>query len=110
MIPAWQASRRAAPTVRCPPVDKVATPGPSRDVDPVVSGLLLRENGAPTLTDRERQVLRLLADGCSYEEVGQQLFISPETVRTHVAKSQRTLGVRTRTQAVAAALRAGLIT
>jgi DNA-binding NarL/FixJ family response regulator len=79
-------------------------------VDPVVSGLLLRENGAPTLTDRERQVLRLLADGCSYEEVGQQLFISPETVRTHVAKSQRKLGVRTRTQAVAAALRAGLIT
>jgi DNA-binding NarL/FixJ family response regulator len=79
-------------------------------VDPVVSGLLLRETGAPELTDRERQVLRLLADGCSYEEVGQQLFISPETVRTHVAKAQRKLGVRTRTQAVAAALRTGLIT
>ncbi len=79
-------------------------------VDPVVSGLLLRDNDAPELTDRERQVLRLLADGCSYDEVGQQLFISPETVRTHVAKAQRKLGVRTRTQAVAAALRAGLIT
>jgi two-component system response regulator DesR len=79
-------------------------------VDPVVSGLLLRDTAAPELTERERQVLRLLADGCSYDEVGQQLFISPETVRTHVAKSQRKLGVRTRTQAVAAALRAGLIT
>ncbi len=78
-------------------------------VDPVVSGLLLRDSDAPELTDRERQVLRLLADGCSYEEVGQQLFISPETVRTHVAKTLRKLGVRTRTQAVAAALRAGLI-
>jgi DNA-binding NarL/FixJ family response regulator len=79
-------------------------------VDPVVSGLLLRDSSVPELTERERQVLRLLADGFSYDEVGQQLFISPETVRTHVAKSQRKLGVRTRTQAVAAALRAGLIT
>ena len=78
-------------------------------VDPVVAALLLLDSGGPDLTDRERQVLRLLADGCSYEQVGKQLFISPETVRTHVAKTLRKLGARTRTQAVAAALRAGLI-
>jgi two-component system, NarL family, response regulator DesR len=79
-------------------------------VDPVVSAALLLDEDDPGLTERERQVLRLLADGCSYEEVGQQLFISPETVRTHVAKTIRKLGARTRTEAVAAALRAGLIT
>jgi DNA-binding NarL/FixJ family response regulator len=79
-------------------------------VDPVVSGSLLLDGDDPGLTERERQVLRLLADGCSYEEVGQTLFISPETVRTHVGKALRKLGARTRTEAVAAALRAGLIT
>jgi DNA-binding NarL/FixJ family response regulator len=79
-------------------------------VDPVVSAHLLMDTEGPGLTERERQVLRLLADGCSYEEIGQQLFISPETVRAHVAKTLRKLGARTRTQAVAAALRAGLIT
>jgi DNA-binding NarL/FixJ family response regulator len=78
-------------------------------IDPVVSaGLLLHTNG-PELTNREREVLRLLADGYSYDEVGKQLFISPETVRTHVAKTLRKLGAKTRTQAVAAALRSGLI-
>jgi hypothetical protein len=41
-------------------------------VDPVGSGLLLRDSNAPELTDRERQVLRLLADGCSYQEVGRR--------------------------------------
>ena len=54
-------------------------------------------------------VLRLIADGYSYEEAGKELFISPETVRAHVAKSLSKLGARTRTQAVAEALRAGLI-
>jgi DNA-binding NarL/FixJ family response regulator len=78
-------------------------------VDPVVSGLLLRDRSAPDLTDRERQVLRLLADGYSYDEVGQQLFISPETVRTHVRKAMDKLDADTRTQAVARALRDRLI-
>jgi two-component system, NarL family, response regulator DesR len=78
-------------------------------IDPVVSAGLLLETTGPNLTNREREVLRLLADGYSYEEVGKQLFISPETVRTHVAKTLRKLGARTRTQAVATALRAGLI-
>jgi DNA-binding NarL/FixJ family response regulator len=78
-------------------------------IDPVISATLLLDEGAPNLTERERQVLRLLADGCSYDEVGKALFISPETVRTHVGKALRKLGARTRTEAVAAALRAGLI-
>ena len=63
----------------------------------------------PTLTKREREVLRLIADGNSYEEVAKALFISPETVRTHVGNAVQKLGVRTRMQAVATALRQGLI-
>lgn len=80
-----------------------------RYVDPVVSAMLLLGSERPALTERERSVLRLLSDGCSYDEAGKQLFISPETVRAHVAKSLTKLGARTRTQAVAEALRAGLI-
>lgn len=83
--------------------------GGGRYVDPVVSASLLLADEGPSLTDRERSVLRLIADGYSYDEAGKELFISPETVRAHVAKSLTKLGARTRTQAVAEALRAGLI-
>ncbi|MEZ5099151.1 MAG: response regulator transcription factor [Thermoleophilia bacterium] len=56
-------------------------------VDPVLAGVLASSEAAaklPALTQRERDVLRLLADGLSNEEIGKKLFISPETVRTHV--------------------------
>ena len=62
-----------------------------------------------TLTTRERQVLRYLADGLSNQEIGSRLFLSPETVRTHVRKATARLGARTRTQAVATAVREGLV-
>ncbi len=63
----------------------------------------------PKITQRERDVLRLLADGLSNEEIGKRLFISPETVRTHVRKAMAKLDADTRTQAVATALREQLI-
>jgi DNA-binding CsgD family transcriptional regulator len=53
-------------------------------------------------------VLALVADGLSHEEIGQRLSISPETVRTHVRKACERLNARTRTHAVATALRLGL--
>jgi DNA-binding NarL/FixJ family response regulator len=81
-----------------------------RYVDPLVSGALLSDGGDPTLTKREREILRLLADGNSYDQVAKTLFISPETVRTHVGNAVHKLGVKTRMQAVATALRRGLIT
>lgn len=74
-------------------------------VDPVLGGMGTTRNGTPELTVREREVLRLLAEGYSNEEIGKVLFIAPDTVRTHVKKSCRKLGARTRTQAVATALR-----
>jgi two-component system NarL family response regulator len=61
------------------------------------------------LTDRELDVLRLIAEGLSHDEVGAALGIGAETVRTHMRKACTRLGATTRTQAVATALRAGLI-
>ncbi len=61
------------------------------------------------LTVRELEVLRLLADGLRHEEIGNRLGIGSETVRTHLRKASDRLGAATRTQAVATALRQGLI-
>ena len=82
--------------------------------DPVLAGVFATSTGngagaAPQLTQREREVLRLLSDGFANEEIGRELFISPETVRTHIRKAMGKLGAETRTQAVAKALRLSLI-
>jgi DNA-binding NarL/FixJ family response regulator len=81
-------------------------------VDPVLAGALATAEVTaklPRITQRERDVLRLLADGKSNEEIGKELYISPETVRTHVRKAMAKLEADTRTQAVAKALRQRLI-
>jgi len=81
-------------------------------VDPVLAGTLAANSVGkklPELTQRERDVLRLLADGLTNEEIGKRLFISAETVRTHVRKAMVKLDADTRTQAVARALREHLI-
>ena len=81
-------------------------------VDPVLAGFLVSGELAerlPALTRREREVLRLLADGLANEEIGKRLHISAETVRTHVRKAMTKLDADTRTQAVATALRQSLI-
>lgn len=64
---------------------------------------------ASKLTQRELDVLGLLAEGLPHEEIGRRLGISSETVRTHLRKASDRLGASTRTQAVATALRLGLI-
>jgi RNA polymerase sigma factor (sigma-70 family) len=64
---------------------------------------------APALTDRERAVLRLLADGRSNDAIAAELGISTETVRTHLRKAMTKLDADTRTQAVATALRQSII-
>ncbi len=61
------------------------------------------------LTDRELDVLQQLAHGQSTHEVGRAIGISDETVKTHLRQIFRKLGVRDRTQAVAEALRRGLV-
>jgi DNA-binding NarL/FixJ family response regulator len=81
-------------------------------VDPVLSRNLIghdRSQRSRALSKREREVLHLLADGLTYAELGKRLFLSPETVRSHVKTAVEKLGAESRTQAVAKAIRLGLI-
>jgi DNA-binding NarL/FixJ family response regulator len=75
-------------------------------LDPALGGLGGRQT---KLTQRELAVLELLSEGLQHEEIGRRLGISAETVRTHLRKACDRLGAATRTQAVATALRLGLI-
>ena len=66
--------------------------------------------GAVALTDRELGVLRLLGEGRTNRQIGEELFISPKTVSVHVSRIFQKLRVENRTEAAAAARRSGLIT
>jgi DNA-binding NarL/FixJ family response regulator len=63
----------------------------------------------PTLSAREREILRLLSEGNSNADVGEALHISPDTVRTYLSRAMKKLEAETRTQAVAKAIRLSLI-
>jgi DNA-binding NarL/FixJ family response regulator len=67
------------------------------------------EAGQALLTERELEVLRLFAEGLDTREVAERLDITLHTVRNHLQSCIRKLGVHTRTQAVSAAIRRGLI-
>ncbi len=64
---------------------------------------------AETLTEREMEVLRLLADGQSNKEIARTLQIAEDTAKTHVRHVLAKLGVQSRTQAVLCAIRLGLV-
>ena len=85
--------------------------GGGRYVDPALADVLVRPapGGDLGLTARERDVLRLLADGHSNESIGRELLIAPDTARTQLGTAMAKLGVSTRTQAVAKALRDDLL-
>jgi DNA-binding NarL/FixJ family response regulator len=80
-------------------------------IDPRLTPLLLgiTAETTPSLSPREREVLRLVSEGKKNEEIGKQLFISSDTVRTHLRRAITKLGASNRTQAVAIALRRSLI-
>jgi len=60
------------------------------------------------LTPREREVLGLLVDGLDHEGIAEQLYISPETARTHLQRVLRKLGVRSRVEAITLVAQTGL--
>ncbi len=83
-------------------------------LSPLVAMRLLREVRAPErsrepLTDREVEVLRLLALGKSNKEITQALNIGEQTVKSHVSHILEKLGVASRTQAALYAIRIGLV-
>jgi DNA-binding NarL/FixJ family response regulator len=61
------------------------------------------------LTDREREVMALVAEGLSNEEIAARLFLSPATAKTHVSRAMVKLGARDRAQLVVYAYEAGLV-
>jgi two-component system, NarL family, nitrate/nitrite response regulator NarL len=79
-------------------------PHPNPSTRPPPTGV-----GKRSLTTREREVLRLIADGHTNGSVGEHLYLSPETVKTHVRRIYKKLGVSDRASAVRVALVEGLI-
>lgn len=82
-------------------------------LSPQAAARLMREVRAPenpeSLTERETDVLRLLARGKANKEVAQELSIGEKTVKTHVSNILAKLGVQSRTQAALYAVRIGLV-
>jgi DNA-binding NarL/FixJ family response regulator len=65
--------------------------------------------GGPPLSDREREVLDLIASGATNREIAAQLYLSPHTIKEHTSSLYRKLAVRNRAEAVQKAQRLGLI-
>jgi two-component system, NarL family, response regulator LiaR len=82
-------------------------------LSPDAAARLLREVRAPdspeTLTERETDVLRLLAQGLANKEIARDLAIGEKTVKTHVSNILAKLGVQSRTQAALYAVQIGLV-
>lgn len=91
-----------APSVTRLLIDEVSR-RPSVDASTVAPGLV-------DLTERELEVLKLIARGLSNAEIAQMLFLGEATVKTHVGRVLTKLGLRDRVQAVVVAYESGLVT
>ena len=78
-------------------------------IPPQIAASLAEHLGEEDLTEREMEVLRLVASGNRNRDVADRLFISEETVKVHVKHIMEKLGANDRTQAVAIAVRRGII-
>ncbi len=89
-----------SPSVTRQVIEQLATAPPRRRPDPRLRGL----------TDREREVLVLVASGRSNTEIAEELFLAEQTVKTHVSRVLGKIGARDRAQAVVFAYESGLVT
>lgn len=94
----WDASRPELVAALAHTLASTSVPSPRQPSDPGVQ-----------LTDREMQVLRGMAQGKSNGQIGRELYLSEDTVKTHARRLFRKLGVRDRAQAVAHGFRRGLV-
>jgi DNA-binding NarL/FixJ family response regulator len=99
--------KEAAQTTIVRAIDRVAAGG--EFIDPALATALVATDREALLTNREREILQLLAEGMSNGDVAKKLFISQETVKSHVRHILAKLEADTRTQAVAIALREAII-
>ena len=100
--PPRRGRRSAALPRHHPAPDRIVPPAANRDRKPDASRL-------DVLTDRERDVLALVAKGLSNAEIGAQLYISPATVKTHVARILTKLDARDRAQLIVIAYESRLV-
>jgi DNA-binding NarL/FixJ family response regulator len=77
-------------------------------VDEIAGGAGGQEQGS-ALSRREHEVLQLMANGLSTKQIATELGIATQTVKTHISRLYARMGARDRTEAVASALRAGLV-
>jgi DNA-binding NarL/FixJ family response regulator len=80
-----------------------------KGIPPHIAANLAEHLGDEALTEREVEVLRHVAEGYRNRDIGEKLFISEETVKVHVKHIMDKLGASDRTQAVAIAVRRGII-
>jgi DNA-binding NarL/FixJ family response regulator len=81
-------------------------------VDPRLHSALLSRRATQTqrmLSKREREIMDLLAQGLTGEQVAERLYLSPETIKTHIRNAMNKLEAHTRVHAIAIALRKGFI-
>lgn len=107
-------SKEAARTEICDAIITVARGGTAFAPE-AQQGLALeiqereRAGGKPELTDREREVLQLIAEGLSAPQIGERIHLSATTVKSHLHTLYEKLGVSDRAAAVAEAMRRGLL-